>query len=214
MRPSLMHIAGSAALGTACIITGAVTGGSAASAKIHANHQSPHHTSVVLTASDSYMVQPGDTLSTIAATHDVQGGWQALYSMNSGIIRNPNVIYPDQTLKLDGTYNAAAIQPAALSQPAVQQAPMQQSASASAPVSTAGDSGFQQCVIQRESGGDPNIWNQSGHYGLYQFDEQTWVSGGGAAADFGHASVAEQNQVFANVYAARGAQPWAPSDGC
>jgi hypothetical protein len=81
-------------------------------------------------------------------------------------------------------------------------------------VSTAGDSSFQACVISRESGGNSQVMNASGHYGLYQFDYGTWVSGGGNGADFGHASVAEQNRVFASVYAARGTQPWSPSDGC
>jgi transglycosylase-like protein len=79
---------------------------------------------------------------------------------------------------------------------------------------TAPPGSFQSCVISRESGGNPNVMNSSGHYGLYQFDYGTWVSGGGNPADFGHASVAEQNRVFQVVYAARGAEPWAPSDGC
>lgn len=77
-----------------------------------------------------------------------------------------------------------------------------------------GSSAFQACVIARESGGNPQVMNASGHYGLYQFDYGTWVSGGGSPADFGHASVAEQNQVFASVYAARGTSPWGPYDGC
>jgi hypothetical protein len=81
-------------------------------------------------------------------------------------------------------------------------------------VSTAGLGSYQSCVIQRESGGQSQVMNSSGHYGLYQFDYGTWVSGGGSGASFGHASVAEQNQVFASVYAARGTQPWTPSDGC
>ena len=84
-----------------------------------------------------------------------------------------------------------------------------------APAAThSGGSGFQACVIARESGGNPQVMNASGHYGLYQFDAQTWASGGGNPAAFGHASVAEQNAVFASVYAARGTQPWAPYDGC
>ena len=36
----------------------------------------------------------------------------------------------------------------------------------------------------------------------------------GLPADFGHASVAEQNQVFANAIAAGGQSNWAPYDGC
>jgi hypothetical protein len=81
-------------------------------------------------------------------------------------------------------------------------------------VSASGYSGIQECIVSRESGGQLNVMNASGHYGLYQFDLGTWESGGGNPADFGHASKAEQDQVFASVYAARGAEPWAPSDGC
>lgn len=75
-------------------------------------------------------------------------------------------------------------------------------------------SGIESCIISRESGGNSQIWNASGHYGLFQFDYQTWVSGGGSAASFGHASVAEQQSVFNAVFAVRGSQPWSPSDGC
>jgi hypothetical protein len=75
-------------------------------------------------------------------------------------------------------------------------------------------SGIEGCIISRESGGQLNVMNASGHYGLYQFDAGTWASGGGNPADFGHASQAEQHQVFENVYAARGSEPWTPSDGC
>jgi len=57
--------------------------------------------------------------------------------------------------------------------------------------------------------------NASGHYGLYQFSASTWAAYGGSAADFGHASVAEQNQVFANAMSTPGgANNWAPYDGC
>jgi hypothetical protein len=73
---------------------------------------------------------------------------------------------------------------------------------------------FGACVIARESGGNPQVMNSTGHYGLYQFSESTWVKYGGSAADFGHASVAEQNQVFANALAAGGESNWAPYDGC
>ena len=44
--------------------------------------------------------------------------------------------------------------------------------------------------------------NSSGHYGLYQFSSGTWAAYGGNPADFGNASVAEQNQVFNNAVAA------------
>ena len=69
-------------------------------------------------------------------------------------------------------------------------------------------------MIARESGGNSQVMNSSGHYGLYQFSESTWVAYGGSAADFGHASVGEQNQVFGNAIARGGQSNWSPYDGC
>ena len=73
---------------------------------------------------------------------------------------------------------------------------------------------FQACVIAAESGGNSQVMNSSGHYGLYQFSASTWAAYGGNPADFGNASVAEQNQVFDNAIAAGGQSNWAPYDGC
>jgi hypothetical protein len=74
---------------------------------------------------------------------------------------------------------------------------------------------FQQCVIRRESGGQSQVMNASGHYGLYQFSAATWAAYGGNPASFGHASVAQQNQVFANAMATPGgANNWRPYNGC
>jgi hypothetical protein len=93
------------------------------------------------------------------------------------------------------------------------QAPVQAPVQATS-ASTAGDSSFQQCVINSESGGNSQVMNSSGHYGLYQFSASTWAAYGGNPADFGDASVSEQNQVFDNAMAAGGASNWAPYDGC
>ena len=79
---------------------------------------------------------------------------------------------------------------------------------------TGSTSSFQACVIAAESGGNPQVMNSSGHYGLYQFSASTWAAYGGNPADFGNASVAEQNQVFDNAIAAGGESNWAPYDGC
>jgi Transcription factor WhiB/Transglycosylase-like domain len=54
----------------------------------------------------------------------------------------------------------------------------------------------------------------SGANGLYQFSYSTWVSSGGNPADFGHASVSEQNAAFDTAYAQSGTSPWRPYDGC
>jgi len=75
-------------------------------------------------------------------------------------------------------------------------------------------SGFQQCVITRESGGNSQVMNSSGHYGLYQFSASTWQAYGGSAGSFGHASASEQTQVFNNAMAQGGQSNWSPYDGC
>ena len=70
-------------------------------------------------------------------------------------------------------------------------------------------------MISRESGGNSRVMNSSGHYGLYQFSASTWAAYGGNPASFGNATVAQQNQVFANAMAQPGgAQNWSPYDGC
>jgi resuscitation-promoting factor RpfA len=45
-----------------------------------------------------YAVQPGDTLSSIAAAKNVAGGWESLSTMNG--LPNANVIHPGQVLRL------------------------------------------------------------------------------------------------------------------
>jgi nucleoid-associated protein YgaU len=55
----------------------------------------------VLVASNpagNYTVVAGDTLSKIATTQNVVGGWQALYEKNKQFIGDPNLIVPGQTL--------------------------------------------------------------------------------------------------------------------
>jgi nucleoid-associated protein YgaU len=115
----------------------------------------------------------------------------------------------------------AAPAQAPVAQAPVAQAPVAQAPVAQAPVAQAapaatysGGSSFQQCVIASESGGNSQVMNGSGHYGLYQFSASTWAAYGGSPSSFGNASVAEQNQVFNNAVAAGGQSNWAPYDGC
>jgi hypothetical protein len=77
-----------------------------------------------------------------------------------------------------------------------------------------GSSSFERCVIARESGGNSQIMNASGHYGLYQFSASTWQAYGGSSGSFGHASVGEQRRVFLNAIARGGQSNWSPYDGC
>ena len=110
---------------------------------------------------------------------------------------------------------APAAEAPAAEAPAAAYAPVH---AAAAPVSTysGGTPGgsFGACVVARESGGNSQVMNSSGHYGLYQFSESTWVAYGGSAGTFGHASVGEQNQVFANALARGGQSNWSAYDGC
>ncbi|WP_432195451.1 transglycosylase family protein [Streptomyces sp. bgisy027] len=47
-----------------------------------------------------YKVAKGDTLSTIAAEHDVKGGWEKLFELNKDIVEDADLIYPGQQLHL------------------------------------------------------------------------------------------------------------------
>ena len=49
-------------------------------------------------AGGGYSVQAGDTLATIALTHGVEGGWQALWAANLGTVADANVIQVGQQL--------------------------------------------------------------------------------------------------------------------
>ncbi|MEV5428624.1 transglycosylase family protein [Streptomyces sp. NPDC052701] len=47
-----------------------------------------------------YKVVKGDTLSSIAAERDVEGGWAKLFELNKDIVEDANLIYPGQQLHL------------------------------------------------------------------------------------------------------------------
>lgn len=48
----------------------------------------------------TYVVRSGDTLSAIATRNNVKGGWHSLAQLNSGIINDPNLIFPGQRIAL------------------------------------------------------------------------------------------------------------------
>jgi LysM repeat protein len=170
-----------------------------------------------------YTVRPGDTLSAIAGKvyHD-PAAWPVLYFANRDKIRWANSVNVGQVLAVPVK---PARTPAAPAQLGPTQAPAPEQASvepASAGVSEpqqaastyTGSGSFQECVISSESGGNSQVMNSSGHYGLYQFSASTWAAYGGNPAEFGDATVAEQNQVFDNAMAAGGASNWSAYDGC
>lgn len=178
-------------------------------------------------AAHTYTVRDGDSISSVAwhRCHHQSRFWTGTYVASRArhwTARNANTLAAGQHLYISCTWAPSALKFAPAPRPVIHR-PVWAAATVSTgsgytarsvTVSTRGMGGYQACVIARESGGSSQVMNASGHYGLYQFDYGTWVSGGGRRADFGHASVAEQNRVFAAVYAARGTQPWTPSDGC
>jgi LysM repeat protein len=175
-----------------------------------------------------YVVKPGDTLASIAKhLYHSSDYWTVLYWANHSKIAYANEIQTGQALtvpakpaKIPSAPNVLASSPAPTTSAASYGEGYSSGGTAeAAPVQTqstyTGSGGsFQECVIAAESGGNPQVMNSSGHYGLYQFSASTWAAYGGNPADFGDASVAEQNQVFDNAIAAGGASNWAPYDGC
>ncbi len=178
----------------------------------------------------SYTVRAGDSLSSIAGRfYHKTSAWPVLYWSNRDKVRWANVVSAGQVLKIPAEPAKIPAAPGQLG-PAVQAyaAPAAAAASsgsayapaqAAAPVASSYSGGapggsFGSCVVARESGGNSQVMNSSGHYGLYQFSESTWVAYGGSAADFGHASAGEQNQVFSNALARGGQSNWSAYDGC
>jgi LysM repeat protein len=178
-----------------------------------------------------YTVRSGDSLSAIAGrVYHNPDAWPVLYWANHGQIQWADVIETGQVLRIP-------VEPAKIPAPPALLGPTASPASAAAAPAAAGPASaasgpassavtastysggvpggsFGQCVVARESGGNAQVMNATGHYGLYQFSASTWAAYGGSSADFGHASVAEQNQVFANALAAGGQSNWSAYDGC
>ena len=174
----------------------------------------------------SYTVRSGDSLSAIAGkVYHKQNAWPVLYWANRDKIRWANIVGEGQVLKvpaMPGKIPAAPSQLGPAPAPAPAPAPSRRprprrcrpASSVSSSYSGGASSSFESCVIARESGGNSQVMNSSGHYGLYQFSASTWVAYGGSAGDFGHASAGEQHQVFANAVAQGGQSNWSPYDGC
>jgi LysM repeat protein len=175
-----------------------------------------------------YTVKSGDTLSGIAQWYyNDPSAWTAIYWANSSKIQDGDIIQPGEELRIPGkpiTIPRAPATPSVTSSSSYSSSSSDSSSTASSSTSSAAVtdtsvdpsdySGFQACVIERESGGDAQITNSSDHYGLYQFSYSTWVGYGGAPSEFGDATVAEQNAVFATAMADGGEDNWAPYDGC
>jgi resuscitation-promoting factor RpfC len=176
-----------------------------------------------------YTVKAGDTLSSISQhEYGTAADWPALWWINRGTVRDPDMIQTGQRLRVSGRpavtgamlRAALAARPVAVAPaPAADPAPAASSAPAEAPESSSASysgapGSFQACVVQAESGGNASAVNpSSGAGGLYQFLPSTWQALGfsGLPQD---ASVAEQNAAFQKEYAESGTSAWSAYDGC
>ena len=174
----------------------------------------------------AYLVQPGDTLSGIAASHGVS---LAAVETANPQIDNFDRIYQGQSLQIpsgDHTTSLAPVQGAAQSAPTQSQnvtpAPASGSAPTQAPAqsSTAtsgGGSGsgglddvpgvprsYAACVASRES---TNLSDPAANGNAYGIMPASGYNVNGT-------SLAHQKQVFAELYAKYGTAPWSPHDGC
>ena len=73
------------------------------------------------------------------------------------------------------------------------------------------------CVSWTENGGDYGRSRNPSHFGRYQFSTGSWAANGGNPADWGSASPAEQDAVFATAWAKGYAyqySQWLRWDGC
>jgi LysM repeat protein len=194
--------------------------------------------SALALASVLYTVKSGDTLSGVAQHYNTT--WEAIYDANSSTIHNPNVVYAGQQIRVPAGDLATSVVPAQASAPqsssspsSVQSTPVKsyrvtpaqsstqtQSTSAQSTSGTASSGGsgygssslsdipgvpssFAACVAYRESTNDTNPAAHGDAYGIIP------ASGYNVGGD----SLAQQKQVFKEIYDTTGASAWA-ADGC
>jgi LysM repeat protein len=171
----------------------------------------------------AYLVHPGDTLSGIAASHGVS--LAAVEAANSQL-SNPNLVYAGQTVEIpegsSASHGSSTTQSSTAAQSVSQSAAPASSpssiASAVTQTSSGGSSGYSSsslsdipgvpqslaaCVAYRESTDLQNPAANGNAYGI--------IPASGYNVD--GTSLANQKQVFAELYQQYGGSPWA-ADGC
>jgi hypothetical protein len=168
----------------------------------------------------AYLVQPGDTLSGIAASHGTS--LAAVQAANTKLA-NPDLIYAGQTVQLPK--GSSAVRVSATSQSSTTQGAASGTSSSNSSTSNAattssstGSSGysssslssipgvpssFAACVAYRES---TNLQNPAANGNAYGIIPASGYNVTGT-------SLAHQKQVFAELYQQYGGSPWA-ADGC
>jgi LysM repeat protein len=166
----------------------------------------------------SYTVQPGDTLTAISA--QVGRTWIQLAGFNHMV--DADLILTGQVIQIPpaeyvSTYVASPPPPVAV---VTYTAPTRTASTYTAPVNASGGSsvapgsGYEACVIQHESTGNPTAVNySSGASGLYGFLTSTFDGVTGLSGPASSYPPATQQAAFDKLYASSGSSPWS-SDGC
>jgi Transglycosylase-like domain/LysM domain len=181
------------------------------------NPAAAHH------APGSYTVQPGDTLSQIAARAYGSGAdWPAVWWANRRQVPDPDLITAGERLALPSSHQvppwlaraALAATAAARPAPAGPAGAAPAAAAASAPASSpaparAGGVNWP-AIAACESGGNWAASTGNGFYGGLQFTEQTWLGYGGGqyASSANLATAAQQIAVAERVLAGQGIGAW------
>ena len=162
----------------------------------------------------AYLIKPGDTLSGIASSHHVK---LAAVEAANPQIRNPNLIYAGQTIKLPKRSSAShkSSTPSAHTTASTHRAPSHKSSSHTASRGSSGYSSsdladipgvprsYAACVAYRESTDLRNPAARGNAYGIIP----------ASGYDGYHMTLSQQKQVFAKLYREYGTRPWR-SDGC
>jgi len=158
-----------------------------------------------------YTVQPGDTLSEIAAARGLD--WHELAEINQ--LADPDLILVGQQLRLDGTKrsdyrprsSASAERSTRKTEKKVTRSEPRRERTTRTRSSSTDMSAAWRKVANCESSLNPRAVSPAGYYGLFQFDLQTWRSVGGTGNPI-DASASEQYRRAKILYAERGASPW------
>lgn len=159
----------------------------------------------------SVVVQPGDTLSGIASAH--QTTYVRLFDANSQI-QNPNVIFPDENLRIPGTDEQLPdrllpVDVLADTDDTTPSAPIAPAASVPVaelitPVVSSSSTNVWDRIAQCESGGNWSINTGNGFYGGLQFTLSSWRAVGGT----GYPNQASRAEQIARAQMLQARQGW------
>lgn len=176
-------------------------------------------TAQAATQPNNVMIQPGDTLTAVADSH--QTTYVRIFDANTGIA-DPNIIHPGDTVRIPAAEEQLSSRPLPADAPAVTPvensagtqasaapAPRATSYRAAAAPAVAGGSVWDQ-LAQCESGGNWAINTGNGFYGGLQFTIGSWQAAGGN----GMPNQASREEQIARAQVLQSRQGWGAWPAC